>query len=426
MKKITISIIGAGSSYTPELMDMMARMRDTLDVGEVRLYDIDAERLSIMEGFCRRFMDHAGYPARLSATLDRVEAIKGADFIVTQIRVGGNKARVGDEKIPLKYGLLGQETTGAGGFAKALRTIPAMLDIARDVERHNPQAWVINYTNPTGIVAEAVTKHTGARFISLCGGGRHPANMLYKAFGIAHERVRYDYFGLNHLNFSYNITVDGEPITEEQWRAIAKACGVNPELTAKMKLLPSLYLPYFHNRTHKVEELKAQAKSRGEAVMEIEKELFRQYADPEVCVKPELLAKRGGGDYAEMALGVIAALAYNRDTFAVCNVPNRGVIPFLPGDAVVETACMVNAAGAAPASFRSFPDSVWGLVSAVKNYESLTVDAAVAGDRDKALFALLAHPLILDLDLAQPMLNEILSANRAFLPAFFPDGGDAG
>lgn len=421
LKPIRLSIIGGGSSYTPELLEMIGQMRDSLHVEEIRLYDIDPDRLSIMEGFTKRFLQNIDHPATVKSTLDRREAIEGVDFIVTQIRVGGNIARVQDEKIPLRYGLLGQETTGAGGFAKALRTIPAMLDIARDVERYNPDAWMINYTNPTGIVAEAVNRYSNARMIALCGGGRHPGNMLYKAYGISHDRVRYDYFGLNHYNFSYNITVDGNPISEEQWRGIAQACGFNPELTLRMKLLPSLYLPYFHNKTHKVEQLAAMEKTRGEVVLELEKELFAQYADPNVCTKPEALSKRGGGDYAEIALGVIRALAYNDDTFAVCNVSNRGVIPFLKEDAVVETACMVNADGARPISFRGFPDSVRGLVCAVKSYESLTVEAAVEGSRDKALFALLAHPLILDYDVAEPMLEELLLANRSYLPAFFPE-----
>lgn len=421
LRPLRISIIGAGSSYTPELLDMMGQMRDSLNVAELCLYDIDQRRLDIMTGFTKRFLANIDYPIEVTATMNREEAIVGADFIITQIRVGGNQARVFDEKIPLSYGMLGQETTGAGGFSKALRTIPVMIDIARDVERLNPKAWMINYTNPTGIVAEAVTRYTKARFIALCGGGRHPGNMLYKAYGIKHDRVRYDFFGLNHFNFSYNITVDGEPITDEQWRAIAEKCGVNPELTVRMKLLPSLYLPYFHNRLHKVEALKAAPKTRGEQVLEIEKELFEIYADPNVCTKPELLSKRGGGDYAEMALGVLRAIAYNDDTFAVCNVPNRGVIPFLKDDAVIETACIVNAAGATPIAFNGFPDSVRGIVAAVKSYESMTVEAAVEGDRDKALFALLAHPLVMDYDVAQPMLNDLLEAHKKYLPAFFPE-----
>lgn len=418
-KEISIAIIGAGSVYTPELLEIMGKLRDSLPVKELRLMDPDPERLRIMYGFTGRFLKNIKYELKLVKTQDRIEAIKGVDFVVTQIRVGGNKARVKDEEIPLRYGLLGQETTGSGGFSNALRTIPVMLDIARDVEKYNPNAWIINYTNPTGIVAEAVDKYTKAKLISLCGGGRHPGNMLYKAYGIDHSRVRYDFFGLNHLNFSYNITIDGRPVTEEEFEKMAEYVGFDKELILKQKLLPSLYLPYFYNRKHKVDDLLKEKKTRGTVVQEIEKELFKIYDDPAVATRPELLSKRGGGDYAEMALGVIGAIANNSDLFAVCNVQNNGVIPFLPKDAVIETACMVNADGARPLSFKSFPDSVWGLIAAVKNYESLTVEAAVHGDRDKALMALLAHPLIMDYDLAKPLLDDILEANKEFLPQFF-------
>lgn len=418
-KSISIAIIGAGSSYTPELLEMMGKLKDSLPVKELRLMDMDAERLQIMYGFTDRFLKNINYDLKLVKTQDRVEAIKDVDFVVTQIRVGGNQARINDEEIPLRYGLLGQETTGAGGFANALRTIPVMIDIGKDVEKYNPDAWVINYTNPTGIVAEAVDKYTKAKFISLCGGGRHPGNMLYKTFGIDHSRVRYDFFGLNHLNFSYNITIDGRPVTDEEFEKMADCVGFDKELIMKQKMIPSLYMPYFYNKKHKVEDILSAEKTRGKVVQEIEKELFKIYDDPSVMTKPELLAKRGGGDYAEMALGVIGAIANNSDLFAVCNVQNNGAIPFLPKDAVVETACMVNADGARPMTFKSFPDSVWGLIAAVKNYESLTVEAAVHGDKDKALLALVAHPLVMDYDIAKPMLEDILKANRDYLPRFF-------
>ncbi|MDR1530899.1 MAG: 6-phospho-beta-glucosidase [Clostridiales bacterium] len=420
MKAIRVAIIGAGSVYTPELLDMMGQMRGDIQIGSLCLMDTDPARLSIMTGFTRRFLDALDYKTELSQTADRLEAIKNADFIITQIRVGGNAARVNDEKIPMKYGLLGQETTGAGGFAKALRTAPVMVDIARDVEQYNPGAWVINYTNPTGIVAEAVTKHTKASFISLCGGGRHPGNMLYKAYGIEHSRVRYDFFGLNHFNFSYNITIDGRPITDEEFEKMAEYVGgVNPELTRVFGAIPSLYVPYFYNKNERFRHAAESEKTRGEVVQGLERELYELYADPDLRTKPELLSKRGGGDYAEMALGVISAIANNRDTFAVCNVSNNGAIPFLPTDAVVETACMVNASGARPLTFKSLPGHVWGMVCAVKNYESLTVEAAMGGSRVKALQALLAHPLVMDYDLAAPLLEELLNANQQYLPRFF-------
>lgn len=419
-RPVKVAIIGAGSVYTPELLHMMGQMTDTLTIEELRLMDINAERLDIMHGFTDRFLKNIDYKLKLSKTTDRLQAIDGVDFVVTQIRVGGNKARARDERIPLKYGVLGQETTGAGGFAKALRTIPVMVDIASDVAKHNPDAWMINYTNPTGIVAEAVNKYTSAKFVALCGGGRHPGNMLYKAFGIEHSRVKYDFFGLNHFNFSYNITVDGKPITEEQFDEMAKRCGdVDPELTKLWGMLPSLYIPYYYNRNARYKHIAEAEQTRGEIVQELEKELFKVYADPTVNTRPELLSKRGGGDYAEMALGVLGAIANNVDTFAVCNVPNNGAVPFMPNDAVLETACMVNSAGCRPITFGSFPEETWGMVSAVKNYESLTVDAAMNGDRRKALLALLAHPLVMDYDIAKPMLEELLEANREYLPKFF-------
>ena len=419
-RPVKIAIIGAGSVYTPELLQMMGQLRDEINITEMRLMDINRERLDIMYGYTGRFMKNIDYRLELKKTADRVEAVTGVDIVITQIRVGGNAARVHDEKIPLKYGLLGQETTGAGGFAKALRTIPAMVDIAKDVAKHNPSAWMINYTNPTGIVGEAVTKYANQKFISLCGGGRHPGNMLYRSMGIEHSRVRYDFFGLNHLNFSYNITIDGRPITAEEFAKMAEVVpGIDKSITMTLGNLPGLYIPYFFNKKKRFEHTATEERTRGEVVQEIEKELFRIYADPAVNTRPELLSKRGGGDYAELALQVLGAIVNNMDTFAVCNVPNNGAVPFLPKDAVIETACLVNAAGAAPITFKSFPDNVWGLICAVKNYESLTVEAAVHGDKNKALLALMAHPLVMDYDIASPMLDELLEAHRTYLPQFF-------
>jgi len=419
-RPVKIAIIGAGSVYTPELLQMMGQLRDEINVEEIRLMDINAERLEIMHGFTSRFFKNLNYIIELKKTTDRIEAITGVDVVITQIRVGGNIARVNDEKIPLKYGLLGQETTGAGGFAKALRTIPVMKSIAEDVAKHNPSAWVINYTNPTGIVAEAITKYTKANFISLCGGGRHLGNMLFRSMGIDHSRVRYDFFGLNHFNFSYNITIDGRPINNEEFdKMVGVVPGIDKNLSKNFGSLPSLYIPYFYNKKKSYEHVASGERTRGEIVQDLEKELFKVYADPSVNTRPELLSKRGGGDYAELALAVLGAIVYNKDTFAICNVPNRGAVPFLPNDAVIETSCIVNAAGAAPITFKSFPDNVWGMVCAVKNYESLTVEAAVHGDRDKALAALLAHPLVMDYDIALPMLGDLLEANREYLPQFF-------
>ncbi|MCL2130311.1 MAG: hypothetical protein FWH35_08165, partial [Treponema sp.] len=263
-RPVKIAIIGAGSVYTPELLDMMGQMRDNINIVEMRLMDINKERLDIMYGFTSRFLENIDYKLKLIKTVDRIEAITDVDFIITQIRVGGNAARVNDEKIPLKYGLLGQETTGAGGFSKALRTIPAMLDIAKDVAKYNPSSWIINYSNPTGIVAEAVSKYTNANIVSLCGGGRHPGNMLYRSLGIDHSRVRYDFFGLNHFNFSYNITIDGRPVTDEEFEKMAETVGgVNKDITMLLGSIPSLYVPYFYNKKDRFLHTAEAGQTRG-------------------------------------------------------------------------------------------------------------------------------------------------------------------
>ncbi|MGE5598013.1 MAG: 6-phospho-beta-glucosidase [Bacteroidota bacterium] len=423
-KRLKIAVIGAGSSYTPELIEELARRQEDLPVEEIALMDIDEERLGIVHGFCRRFARHLGFEAELVATTDRRAAIEGADFIDVQIRVGGNAARVNDEKIPRKYGLIGQETTGAGGFAKALRTIPAMLEIARDVERYSPNAWIVNYTNPTGLVTEAVTKYTGARIAGLCAGGLAPRGWAAEALGAPRQSVRYDYAGLNHLNFAFNITIDGRPLTGEEFDRLAAASrAVDAELIRKLRALPSGYLHYYYHTSRTIEELRQAPQTRGEVVLELEREVFAAYADPGQATKPAALAKRGGGGYSEVAVGLMDAIHNDRDKWMVINTPNRGAIRMLPDDAVVEIGCLVDRSGIRPLALASMPPAVWGLIAAVKNYEQLAVEAAVKGDRDLSLLALVAHPLVRDYDLARPLLEEILAVNRPYLPQFFGDSG---
>jgi 6-phospho-beta-glucosidase len=422
MKKIKLAIIGAGSSYTPELIEGLVQEKDSLPVDEIAFHDIDAERLEIVTDFCRRYLKHLGHDIRLTPTTDRGEAIRGARFIDVQIRVGGNAQRVLDEKIPLNYGLVGQETTGPGGMLKALRTIPVMLEIARDVERHSPEAWIINYTNPTGLVAEAVTKYTRAYMAGLCSGGLFPGWRAAEALEVAQDRINYDYVGLNHLNFAFNFTVDGRPVSDAQFDRIAEAAAwgaLDPELIKKLRLVPSPYLQYYFHTSSKVAELKEKGYTRGEEVQHLEKEIFAAYADPSVETKPEALARRGGGGYSEIALNVMKAIHTNQEKIVIVNVPNRGAVPGLPDDAVVEIPCVVNAAGISAINVPEVPRTVWGIIAAVKNYEQLAVEAAVTGSKETALLALLAHPLVRDYEIAKPLLDDLLEANRAYLPQFF-------
>jgi len=418
-----ICIIGAGSPYTPELIERLSEMQAVLPISEIALMDINESRLDIMHGFCLRYAVHLGFEVKITKTMDQQRAISGADFVNTQIRVGGNEARVRDERIPLSMGLIGQETTGAGGFIKALRTIPVMLDIAKDVEKLTSGAWIINYTNPTGIVAEAVMKHSKAKIAGLCAGGLFPQHWVAAVVeGIIPGDVRYDFAGLNHMNFAYNITVKGKPLTEEAFALAASQVGsVEKDLILKLDALPSPYLQYYFHTAKRTKELMEVPKTRGEEVIALEKELFRDFADTSIHTKPESLKKRGGGGYSDVACMVMDALYNNRDTWAVVNTANQGIFPFLPDDAVIEVPSLVNRAGITPVAQGKPPHTVVGLVGAVKNYESLTVQAAVTGCRDTALLALLAHPLVGDYDVAKPLLDKLLEANKAFLPQFWSD-----
>jgi 6-phospho-beta-glucosidase len=418
-----IAIIGAGSSYTPEIIERLVKLSDRLPVKEVALVDINPNRLQIMEGFCKRYLQRLGGHFLISATSDRRKALEGSSFVLTQIRVGGNAQRVYDEKIPLRYGVIGQETTGPGGMFKALRTIPVMVDIARDVLQYCPEAWVINYTNPTGLVVEALARQPGVRIAGLCAGVLFQGWFTSQALGVNSERVSYDYVGLNHMNFAFNLRVDGRLLSDAEFDRVAEKANrgsVNQELMKALRLIPSPYLQYYFHRAQKVKEAAGKAYTRGEEVQKLEEEIFAAYADPGQSEKPAALAKRGGGGYSEVALGLMDALYNNVEKRFIVNVPQGGAMPGYAPEAVFEIPCLVSASGIQPLNVPYIPAPVQGIIAAVKNYEQLAVEAALTGNRQTALFALIAHPLVGDYDIACPMLDEMLEANRAYLPQFFP------
>lgn len=418
------TIVGAGSSYTPELLEEMCIRRETLPVKEIVLMDVNEKRLDIMTGFCKRFAAKRGLDVPIRSTLSLDDALEGADFVDTQIRVGGNKQRVIDEKIPLKYGLVGQETTGAGGMMKAFRTIPVMLDLAQRMEKRSPNGWIINYTNPTGLVTEAVTRNTKANIAGFCSGGIFPKMWAKKALGVEYRQVQYDYVGLNHMNFISNVTIDGRPVTQEEFEKLAQRNrSVDPELTKLLGVLTSPYLQWYYQTTKRVNELQAAPLTRGEEVQLLEKEVYDGYADPNNADTPEALYRRGGGGYSEVAMNFVNAVYNNVDTEMVVNVPNNGAIPFLPDSAVVEIPCLVNRRGMSPLHVGKIPPMCWGLIAAVKNYEQLAVEAAVEGDVTKMKWALLAHPLVREYELVEKLVPELLEANRKYLPQFFPKEG---
>lgn len=419
-----IVIIGAGSPYSPEIVKELSGKKALLHVSEIALMDIDAERLQVITGFLRRYAKTVGMEhVVFSAHIDWHTALRGADFVITQYRVGGNAARVLDERIPLRHGFLGQETTGPGGMMKALRTIPVAVALAKAMEAHCPRAVMINYTNPSGMVAEGVSRYAKIRSVGLCAGGIRPAQEIAKVTGCGEAAVRYDYFGLNHMNFAYNMTTDGEPISPALLAQVlmSRENEATAPLLSALGMFPSSYMQYYFRTTKRIAEVQAAPKTRGEQVQGLEKAIYEAYANPENDQIPPELYKRGGGGYSQVAIGVLEAIHTNTDRWMVCNVPNQGTVRCLPDDAVIETGCIVNAAGITPLPQPNLPKQVWGLVCAVKNYEQLAIEAAMTGDRATLLAAMVAHPLIRDVDRALPLMEELLEANRAYLPNFFPE-----
>jgi 6-phospho-beta-glucosidase len=409
-------IVGGGSSYTPELVDGLIHHYETLPVSEICLMDINAERLEILCGMSQRMIQRAGLPLKVSATTDLERALDGASFVNSLVRVGGMAARILDETVPLRFGVVGQETTGPGGMMKALRTIPVMLGIAHQMEITCPDAWLINYTNPSGIIAEALGRYSGVRWISLCSGPDGWIAQILNFMGVSPERANIEWVGLNHLGFATRVWVDGKDVTGQAVEAASRGWNIDPEWMQALGVIPATYLRYyFHHQEVVAEYQKEGHQSRGEVVQEIEQELLRQYADPLLTEKPELLRKRGGGGYSDAAISAMKAIYHNTGQRQIMQVLNQGAVDGIPGDASVEVACMVDQIGAHPIRIGPLPLAIRGLVQAVKAYESLTVDAAVEKSYKKTLQAMMTHPLVNGWETAKPLVDALFEANRPWL-----------
>ena len=416
-----VAVIGGGSTYTPELVEGFGLRQGVLPVEELVLHDIDQERLDVVGGLAERILRKLEFSGKLTTTTDREAAIEGADFVLVQLRIGGLAARLTDETIPPKFGLIGQETTGAGGFAKALRTVPVVLEIAEDTARLGaPGAWLLDFTNPAGLVTQGLIDH-GHRAIGLCNIPIGFQREFAKQLGVEPERVQLEHVGLNHLSWERKVLVDGEDrlpaLIDTYSDQLGEEVDLPGELVRLNRALPSYYLRYFY-LTSDVVAKQATEKSRAREVMEIEAGLLEMYADPALDVKPKLLEQRGGAFYSEAAAMLVESLYTDRGDVQVVNVRNGGAIPNMDDDAVVEVACRIDREGAHPLPVDPLPPEWLGLVEAIKAFERLTVRAAVEGDRDLALKALIAHPLVADYRLAKPLLEELLAANRALLPRF--------
>jgi len=420
-----IAVIGGGSSYTPELIDGFIQNESNLQVGEITLYDIDQERLNIVGGMAQRMVRYAEMDTRITLTTNRPQAVEGAKFVLSSMRVGKMAARILDEKIPLKYNVIGQETTGPGGTFKAFRTIPVTLDIAKDMQKYAPDAWFINFTNPSGIMTEAILKHTDLNVVGLCN---NPINMIAGMAEIFHVEPRdvfLEWVGLNHVNWIRKVFIKGQDMTQnlmdnlEKFAENEEMPHLEPELIRTLGVIPTYYLQYYYYHPAKLAEAKAAEKSRGEVVLEVEQELLKQYADPSVLVKPEELAQRGGARYSEAAVNLILSLMLDRRDVQIVVARNGGAISDLPPDASVEVPCVVGAHGVTPLMMGKLPESIRTLCQQAKAWESATVKAAVSGSRKDAILAMLQNPLVPDYTTAVALVDDMLEAHKEFLPQFF-------
>ncbi len=425
---IKLAIIGAGSTYCPELMQGLIRRKDALRLDELRLSDIDESRLHIVGEFCERVLLENGMEPRITRTKDLSLALDGADFVVAQIRAGKLEARIRDEKIPLAFGLLGQETTGIGGFTNALRTIPQMEQIADAVARYAPNAWLINFSNPSGIVTEFLLNHTPVKTIGLCNLPIGAQERIATLLRLPMDQVRLETASLNHCGAITAVHVQGVNVLPSLLdpKMLDQASGQDAwirnyrPIIELLNAIPNDYLQYFYYRARKLAEQNDAPQTRGEACVDIETRLLSYYADERNRSVPPMLAERGGHLYSEAAVALIASLSGVVPGYHVIDVQNHGVLDFLPDNSVIETCCYVEQDKLTRVPLTVAPNDVLRtLLSSVKAYETLAVQAAITGDRKAALRALACNPITADLDKAAPCLEEMLLQNRSLLPRFF-------
>jgi 6-phospho-beta-glucosidase len=415
-----LAVVGGGSTYTPELIDGFARLRDTLPVEELVLVDPAAERLALVGGLARRIFERQGHPGKVTTTSDLDAGVAGADAVLLQLRIGGQAARNEDETWPLECGCVGQETTGAGGLAKALRTVPVVLDIAERVRKAAPDAWIIDFTNPVGIVTRALLK-AGHRAVGLCNVAIGFQRRFARLLDVTPDQVHLDHVGLNHLTWERSVRLGGPDgadvlpkLLAEHGDAIAGDLHLPRAVLDRLGVVPSYYLRYYYAHDEVVRELMSKP-SRAAEVAAIELQLLEMYADPTLDEKPELLARRGGAFYSEAAVALASSLLRDSGDVQVVNSFNNGTLPFLPDDAVIEVPATVDATGASPLPVPPLDPLYSGLIANVTAYEDLALDAALRGGRDRVFKALLSHPLIGQYEYAEALTDRLIAHNREHL-----------
>ncbi|MFD0417551.1 6-phospho-beta-glucosidase [Streptomyces sp. NPDC127108] len=416
-----LAVVGGGSTYTPELIDGFARLRDTLPIEELVLVDPAADRLELVGGLARRIFAKQGHPGRIVTTSDVDAGVADADAVLLQLRVGGQAARQQDETWPLDCGCVGQETTGAGGLAKALRTVPVVLDIAERVRRTNPNAWIIDFTNPVGIVTRALLQ-AGHKAVGLCNVAIGFQRKFAAHLGVDPAQVHLDHVGLNHLTWELGVRLGGPggenvlpKLLAEHGEAIADDLHMPQTIVDRLGVVPSYYLRYYYQHDAVVRELRTKP-SRAAEVAAMEKQLLDMYGDPALDEKPELLAKRGGAFYSEAAVDLAASLLGGGGSpYQVVNTHNNGTLPFLPDDAVIEVQASVDGSGATPLPVPTLDPLFSGLIANVTAYEDLALHAALHGGRDRVFKALLAHPLVGQYEYAEKLTDDLVAHNREHL-----------
>ncbi|MGJ7911652.1 6-phospho-beta-glucosidase [Neobacillus sp. LXY-1] len=437
MKKgIKIVTIGGGSSYTPELVEGFIKRYDELPIRELWLVDIPAgqEKLNIVGNLAKRMVEKAGLPIEVHLTLNRREALKNADFVTTQFRVGLLDARAKDERIPLKYNVIGQETNGPGGLFKGLRTIPVILDICKDIEELCPNAWLVNFTNPAGMVTEAVLRYSNIKkVVGLCNVPVGIKMQTATLLDVSPERVHIDFAGLNHMVFGLNVYVDGVSVLDEVIEKMTnpgnamtmkniKAIDWEPDFLRGLHAIPCPYHRYYYKTSEMLEdEMRAanEEGTRAEVVKQVEKELFELYKDPNLAIKPPQLEKRGGAYYSDAACNLINSIYNDKRDIQPVNTRNNGAIASIPDDSAVEVNCIITKDGPKPVSVGDLPVAVRGLVQQIKSFERVAAEAAVTGDYNTVLLAMTINPLVPSDKIGKQILDEMLEAHKEYLPQFF-------
>jgi 6-phospho-beta-glucosidase len=421
---VKVCVVGGGSTYTPELVDGFIRRAATLPIRELHLLDPNRERLEIVGRFADRMCEAARSAIAVTWGDDPVAAISGADFVVTQLRVGGQAARHRDELMGRDFGLIGQETTGIGGFAKGLRTIPVMLEIARLVREHAPTAVLVNFTNPAGMITETLRRHTDLTVVGLCNVPWNMKIEVAEALGADVGAIELDYVGLNHLSWVRGFRVEGEDRTAEVFdrtRAkLGKGVGAadepdfDPGLIGLIGAVPNYYLMYFYETAAMLRHQETHP-TRASEVMAIERALLARYEEPRLVTKPPELMERGGAYYSESAAALMADIHADAGTVHIVNTTNDGAIPGLPDDVVVETAARITRSGAHAIATTELRPDIDAMVRTVKDYELLTIEAALSGDADLALLALATNPLGPDMRTVRAVWDRIRRDNEGFL-----------